>query len=94
VDECWGQPGTTVGGVFMTEGHLVGRHLGRVDVRIRRQNSNLADVKQRLANEVAQRGGNALCDFKYGQVARKWWKIGWDQEDWYGTGTAVTMADL
>lgn len=91
MEERWGQRGTVVDGVFFTEGALSGTNLGLVQVKIGKQNSNLSEVKQRLAREVQSRGGNALAYFTYGQTGRKWWKIGWDDEDWHGAGTVVDM---
>ena len=86
MEERFGQRGTVVDGVFFTEGPLPGEDRGSAAVTIGRQNSNLSEVKQRLVQQVLDRGGNALSDFEYGQAGRKWWKIGWDEEQWYGSG--------
>lgn len=93
MEQRWGQRGTVVDDVFFTEGSLDGSSLGDVSVKIGRQNSNLGEVKRRLAAEVKKRGGNALSQFTYGQKGRKWWAINWDEEAWHGAGVAVLVSD-
>ena len=87
--------GTEQDGVFFTEQSVLdGVSRGPVKIEISRQNSNLVEVKKRLAAMADERGANVIADFKYGQRKHKTWQqvIGfkWDTESWYGEGTALT----
>jgi hypothetical protein len=85
-----------VEGVLITESkHVTGaKYLGPVSVEINRQNSNLAAVRLRLAQEVRRLGGNCLGGFEYGQRAHRWWQLfafRWDTEMWFGKGDALYL---
>lgn len=90
-----GVVGTLQVGVFFTEAEIpTAEDLGAVEIEISRQNANLAEVKDRMAEEVKRRGGDGLVRFKYGQRAHPWWQnffLKWDSESWYGTGRAVRL---
>jgi hypothetical protein len=91
-----GVNGVTHAGVFFTEATVPNavpiRHL---HVEISRQNSNLDEVKQRLAMEAKQAGGNAVMNFRYGQKKHEWWELvftfKWDTESWHGEGDAIRL---
>ena len=90
-----GARGTTVDGIFFTEQAISGaspiRHL---HIEISLQNSNLAQVKSRLAADAAALGANAIMNFKYGQKVHHWSQLisfKWDTESWHGEGDAVRI---
>lgn len=62
-------------------------------VEISLQNSNLDEVKRRLAEEAKRLGANAIMNFHYGQKKHEWWELiftfKWDTESWHGEGVAV-----
>src|SRR4051794_23023177 len=64
-------------------------------VEISRQNSDLRQVKIRLAKEVKRQGGNALVGFQYGQRSHPVWKqfftFSWDTESWHGRGLVAKI---
>lgn len=79
-------------GVYFSEEAVEGRTIAPVKCTINRQNSNLRDVKTRLATEVKALGGDAVGNFRYGQRAHKWWqRFRWDEESWFGEGVAVQL---
>ena len=69
--------------------------ISRVSVAVNRQNSNLVEVKTRLARDAERIGANAVVNFKYGQKSHKWWQLvftlKWDSEGWFGEGDAVRL---
>lgn len=85
--------GTECDGVFFTEADLLtGTPKGRVHVEISRQNSNLAEVKRRLAREAKARGANVVAGWTYGQKGHSWLGLlafKWDTESWHGEGRAL-----
>lgn len=93
MEHRFGVAGTEQDGVFFTEYSVGGQDLGPITVEISRQNSNLQEVKARLAAEARCRGANAVTGFKYGQRKHKTWQLAltlkWDTESWYGEGRAV-----
>ncbi len=91
----FGVHGTECEAVFFTEAAIPGaRVLEHISVEISRQNASLSEVKNRLAQSVRQKGGNALMNFRYGQKAHKWYEqvltLKWDSESWYGEGDVVS----
>jgi uncharacterized protein YbjQ (UPF0145 family) len=95
MEERFGVRGTEVDGVFFTEDHIDGsRPVEHVSVEISRQNSNLAAVKARMANQARALGATAIINFRYGQKAHRGIKLllpHWDTESWHGEGDAVTI---
>lgn len=97
MDEFGGTLGNWHEGVFFTEGTLrcPSHPLGPIRVEISRQNSNLSEVKTRMAREATRRGANVIQNFTYGQKAHKWYEtlfaltFKWDTESWHGSGHAV-----
>lgn len=91
-----GIQGNEVDGIFFTEQNISGvsvvKHL---DAEISRQNSDLGEVKLRLARQAKNLGANAIMNFKYGQRAHSWWELvltfKWDTESWHGEGDAVRI---
>ena len=67
----------------------------RISVTVNRQNSNLSEVKKRMASQAHQVGANSIVNFRYGQRSHKWWQLvftfKWDSEGWFGEGDAVTL---
>jgi hypothetical protein len=92
-----GVPGTFYDGIFFTEEPVEHRRLSAkpVKVEISRQNSNLQQVKQKLAQHVRKAGGNALVGFRYGQRSHSIFKqvftLKWDTESWHGVGYLARM---
>ena len=87
---------TTTGGILFTEEMPSGTLLvRRVKVSISRQNANLVEVKNRMAEEATKVGATAIVGFQYGQRSHKWWQqaftFKWDTESWFGEGDAVTF---
>lgn len=91
-----GVKGTVANDIFFTEEAIpstsVLRHL---HVEISRQNSNLLEVKERLAQEAKSLGATAIMNFRYGQKKHEWWQLvftfKWDTESWHGEGDAVRI---
>lgn len=91
-----GVKGTVASDIFFTEEAIpstsVLRHL---HVEISRQNSNLLEVKERLAQEAKSLGATAIMNFRYGQKKHEWWQLvftfKWDTESWHGEGDAVRI---
>lgn len=53
---------------------------------------SLDDLKDRMAVAVAELGGNALIEFKYGQRSSFWKSIfGMDNVLWFGSGRAARV---
>lgn len=92
----YGVKGVMYDGVFFAETPIPNatsvRHL---HIEISRQNSNLDEVKQRLAREAKSAGANAVMNFRYGQKKHDWtdlvFSFKWDTESWHGEGTAVRV---
>jgi len=97
MEEFLGARGNWHKGVFFTEGAVQAHSVpnGRILVEISRQNSNLTEVKNEMANQAVARGANVIQNFEYGQKAHKWWELvfsfKWDTESWHGAGDAVTI---
>jgi hypothetical protein len=95
--EQWqGLRGNSFEGVFFTEEQppAGAQMLGRVQAEISRQNSNLMEVKSRLAQQARSKGANAVAAFTYGQRAHKGLKLlafRWDTESWHGDGLAIRL---
>jgi hypothetical protein len=95
VIERYGVRGTEVDGVFFTEGNIAGARLTRhIKVEIARQNSNLVEVKRKMASQAAAAGTSVIMNFRYGQKKHQWWELlllKWDTESWHGEGDAVAL---
>ena len=95
MEERYGVKGTVTEGIFFTEGAIPGASaLRHLHVEISRQNSTLADVKARLAEEAKALGCTAVMHFRYGQKKHQWWENllpKWDTESWHGEGDAVRI---
>lgn len=97
MEERFGATGTLHDGVFFTEQAIAvaAQSLGPLSVEISRQNSNLAEVKTRMAEQAKARGANAIANFKYGQRKHKSWQLiltlKWDTESWFGEGEALQV---
>lgn len=96
MEHRFGVKGNICNGIFFTESTVsnatVIQHLS---VEISRQNANLTDVKQRLADQARQLGATVVMNFRYGQKKHKWWELlftfKWDTESWYGEGDAIKL---
>lgn len=87
----FGRKGTEFGGVFFTEGPIVGgTKLGELMAESRKQNTNLDELKQQLASQVKNLGGNALENFNYVQQGTV---FSFSSTRWRATGTAVRAID-
>jgi hypothetical protein len=97
VEQLGGSRGAYSDGVFFTEELRPECRLSErlLRVEISRQNSNLQQVKHRLARKVLSAGGNALVGFRYGQRSHPIWKqvftFKWDTESWHGEGYAARL---
>jgi hypothetical protein len=92
----FGVKGTVCGGIFFTEQPIPASVLVRhIHVEISRQNSNLGEVKEKLAGEAMSLGATAIANFRYGQKPHKRWELvftlKWDTESWHGEGDAVKI---
>jgi len=82
--------------IFFTESDIA-KHpvLKHVTVDIHRQNSNLEEIKQLLADEAKAAGANAVMNFRYGQRLYSNWEVirhlRWEIEYWHGEGDAVNL---
>lgn len=89
--------GTWHDGVFFTEAPAESARLPLtpIKVEISRQNSDLRQVKSKLAKEVKAMGGNALVGFTYGQRSHSIWQqiftFKWDTESWHGGGYGALL---
>jgi hypothetical protein len=87
----YGRKGTEFDGVFFTEGPILeGEKLGDLKVESRKQNTNLDELKQQLAQKVKNLGGNALENFNYVQQGTV---LSFSSTRWRATGTAVRATD-
>lgn len=99
MDELVGLQGVYFDDIFFTEDPAAGSRLSAtlLRVEISRQNSNLQQVKQRLAKKVREAGGNALVGFRYGQRSHSIFAqvltFKWDTESWYGEGYAASVGE-
>lgn len=97
MENRYGVRGTTTDGVFFTEDAIANAPaVKRVSVEISRQNSDITEIKRRMAQEAKAAGANAIMSFRYGQRKHEWWQLlalKWDTESWYGEGVAVTVRD-
>jgi hypothetical protein len=97
MEDLDGARGTFYDGIFFTEEPMEHCRLSSkpVKVEISRQNSNLQQVKQQLAQRVRKAGGNALVGFRYGQrshsIVKQVLTFKWDTESWHGSGYAARM---
>jgi hypothetical protein len=94
MESRFGVLGTTMDGIFFTEVAIPNAAVKRhISVEISRQNSNLGEVKRRMATEARAVGASAVMNFRYGQKAHPWWELiltlKWDTESWHGEGDAV-----
>jgi hypothetical protein len=92
----FGVKGTVCDGIFFTEQAIPSSSIIRhLHVEISRQNSNLNDVKEKLAAEASSIGATAIANFRYGQKAHERWELvftfKWDTESWHGEGDAVKI---
>lgn len=97
MEHLGGAAGTYSEGIFFTEDAAAEARISGQPIRVEvsRQNSNLVEVKKRLAKEVAKQGGNALVGFEYGQrshsVLAQIFTFKWDTESWHGSGYAARL---
>jgi len=94
METMYGVKGTLQDDVFFTEENIINaQQIRKIAVEISRQNSNLTEVKSRMAKQAKLVGGNAVVSFKYGQKAHKWYEqvfsFKWDTESWHGEGIVV-----
>jgi hypothetical protein len=95
--EAWtGVNGSVHKGVLFTEETIPdARVLRHLRVQISRQNSNLGEVKDRLARKAKKRGATAVMNFRYGQKRNPWWQLfftlRFDTESWHGEGDAIQL---
>ena len=95
-EERQGLRGTIAGGVFFTE-HVSesARVIRHIHVEISRQNSNLTEIKAKMALEAKAAGASAIMGFRYGQKKHEWWEqvltFKWDTESWHGEGDATIL---
>lgn len=89
--EKFGRKGTEFDGIFFTEGPISGAiRLGAVSVDSNKQNTNLEELKRKLAIKVRNLGGNALDEFKYVQQGTVW---SFSSTRWRASGNAVSATD-
>lgn len=91
-----GVNGTDHKGIFFCEGTIDGAvPVARIEVEISRQNADLFQIKDKMAEKTINCGANAIMNFKYGQRKHKTWQLflsfKWDTESWVGEGDAVTI---
>ena len=96
MEDRFGVKGTLYDDIFFTESNVSGAtQLQHLKVEISRQNSNLTEVKQRMANQAHDLGATAITNFRYGQKKHQWWELvftfKWDTESWHGEGDAVKL---
>lgn len=96
MEQRYGVQGSVWNGIFFTEQVIPrARPLRRVRVEISRQNANLNEIKQRMAQQASARNAVAIMNFRYGQRKHAWWELvftfKWDTESWYGEGEAVDI---
>lgn len=92
----FGASGTLCDGIFFTEQPIPSSALIRhIHVEISRQNSNLKEVKEKMAAEALSLGATAIANFSYGQKPHERWELvftfKWDTESWHGEGDAVKI---
>lgn len=87
-----GHRGYIFQGVFFTEGYPeVASPLGQCSTSSNVQNTNLDWLRERLAEQVRSKGGNALIGFTYVQKANVW---SFSSVSWNASGTAATIPNL
>ncbi len=86
--------GSYVDGIFITEGPIDEPYmeLGIISVDSKRMNSNLSELKKKLAKSATLKKADAIINYKYGQK-RTLLSI-WDDTKWHAEGMAVKMKDL
>ena len=90
-----GMRGSVSSNIFFTEdSYPSATVLKHIHVEISRQNSNLAQVKEKMVRQGQAVGANAIVNFRYGQKAHS--LIGllsfkWDTESWHGEGDAIQI---
>jgi hypothetical protein len=58
------------------------------------QSKGLHDLKEKMAAEARNMGGNCVADFRYGQRSSFWRSlIARDDVTWHGSGTVGTVDD-
>jgi len=96
MENRFGVNGNLCNNIFFTESTVPGATvLQHLSVEISRQNSNLTEVKQNLAEQAHRLGANVVMNFRYGQKKHQWWELvftlKWDTESWHGEGEAVKL---
>lgn len=63
---------------------------------VQSQLKTLKDVKDEMARQAKQAGGNAIVDFQYGQRSVGWLRSIFQLDDisWYGTGAITQLRSL
>ena len=90
--EVGGHKGYLFQGVFFSEGRpTVEKTLGECSTSSNVQNTNLDWLRERLAEQVKAKGGNALIGFQYVQKANIW---SFSSVSWNASGTAAVIPDL
>jgi len=61
---------------------------------VQSQLKTLKDVKDEMARQAKQAGGNAIVDFQYGQRSVGWFRSIFQLDDinWYGTGDIAQLS--
>lgn len=91
-EEMFGVTGTRHGEVFFTERSIDhAAFIDHISVKSARHNSNLGEIKQRLAAEALARGSNVVMNFRYGQKKKGVFFRLWDDTGWYGEGDVVRV---
>jgi len=95
MEEKYGVKGNIFKGIFFTEQSIKpSKVIKTLEVEISRQNSDLTEVKEKMAQEAKVLGADAICEFQYGQKkhsALKLLAFKWDTESWFGKGIAVKI---
>jgi hypothetical protein len=83
--------GSYVDGIFITEESIDEPHteLGLIQVDSKRMNSNLSELKKKLAKAAELKKADAIINYKYGQK-RTLLSI-WDDTKWHAEGMAIKL---
>lgn len=92
-EQAFGVQGTRQGQVFFTEQTIPDAvFVKHISIKSARHNSNLTEIKGRMAGEAFAAGASAVMNFRYGQKKKGLVRL-WDSTGWYGEGDAVQVAD-
>ncbi len=77
MEERFGVSGSSMGGIFFVEGVIPGaRAFEHIRIEIGKQNANLIQVKQEMAEKANKKGAVAVQSFRYGQMKKGWYGEG------------------